>query len=175
MYSVSLTGSDFAEWLRDEDNRGKFAKVVRHISSDRAPRGRVANSALKVLDMLQDAREESDASFSREFAYDALAEIQDFFRAEREFNSKKLQLSNGNFLNLECVPTAVRFWLHLRNLRPYAWKSDRCVMESDYVGFASEAHVHKFSHVLFAMSWMKFLTVYKNGYIIFNSQPVLKF
>ena len=94
-------------------------------------------------------------------------------------NDNFMSMYNGYYLNLSCVPTAVAFWKHVRSsdiLNRHNRRLTRSVLDECYKRYAAQNNApHKFSHVLFALSWLNVLRVFNNVVVHINPRSDLVF
>ena len=80
-----------------------------------------------------------------------------------------ISLGNEYFLNTESLPTAVRFLKYLRQNNAMFRRMSRKYLESKYIEYQNDQKsYHKFSTILFALSWMNILSVHNSTYITLN-------
>ena len=89
-------------------------------------------------------------------------------------SSNKLEVYGGYFLNLNCLPTAITFYKHLSDTyyihRNY--RVTRASFENEYKVWNGRNDLSfRFSHVLFALSWLGLLRVHNNSTIVINNRP----
>ena len=81
----------------------------------------------------------------------------------------------GNYvLNISCIPKSLLFYKHLvsTNFISNNRRTNRITLENEYKLWVGRCdYCYRFSHVLFALSWMNFLLVQNNSNVHFNSNP----
>lgn len=90
---------------------------------------------------------------------------------------KFMEVYNGYFLNVSSLPFAVLFWKHLvsNGILPKNRRMTRVSFENEFNLYSGRNGTTKFSHVLFALSWLNILRVYNNATILFNAKGQIAF
>ena len=85
-----------------------------------------------------------------------------------------VEVYGGYHLNLSCIPTSILFYKHLSDTH-YIHRNHRVTrasFENEYKVWSGRNDLsYKFSHILFALSWLCFLRVHNNSTILLNTRP----
>lgn len=85
-----------------------------------------------------------------------------------------IEMSNGYYLNVDSIPSAIRFWKYLMdNNYLKNRRMSRSMLENYYKDFPDNEA--KFSYILFCLSWLNCLRVYNNNQIYLNPRNNLIF